>query len=504
VRGAIVSDHVSYHFMSREGFAKASDPSGLTHPPELLGEIAPLIRGSRDLAPDEILRFAKVGPEALMRPFDFHDPLEHLKWALASAETSRRVGRFLWERQRPDLLMVYVEGTDSVSHLFGHLFRAKPLFTGLLLQQRRYGQTVEEMYRWADRLVGEYLKLLDERTTLVVVSDHGFRLGELPDDPSEAGRPVGHKYHRLEGVLYLYGYGVKPGATLDRPTVLDLTPTLLALLGIPAAGDMPGRVLAEALTLPVPAPVSTHEGGPPHSVDDGASPGSSVDAEIVERLRALGYVGDGSPGGDVNAAQGLFDAGHFEEAARAYEKLVGAHPKDPALRVSLAAALGSLGRSREAQAQLDVALQLDSLNAAAYFNRGALREAKGEQGAAVVDYRNALRCRPGFKPGADALKRLTGSESASPPRDGAERRAFALAGEAAELAQRGAYAEANRKLDEAVRAAPRYAPVHQYRANVAYLKGDRAAAVAALRRALQLEPDNVVVEENLRRLESGR
>jgi Flp pilus assembly protein TadD len=489
--------------MLKEGFGASRDPAGVTHPPGLLQEVAPLIRRPRDLTPAELLRFVDVSTEALVRPFDFRDPIEHLKWAVASAESNRQIGRLLWERKRPDLLMVYVEGTDSVAHLFGHLFRAKPLYGALSLQQQRYGRTVEAMYAWADRMVGEYMQLVDERTTLVVLSDHGFRLGQLPDDPREAGRPVGHRFHNLSGVLYLYGYGVR-GGPIREPTVLDVAPTLLALLGIPPARDMPGRVLDEALTAPVPAPVGTHEGAPRRPVGAPTSEDPAVDAEVLERLEALGYLDGGSPGGDALAAQRLFDEGRFEEAAQAYQRLVEQHPKDAPLRVSLAGALGSLGRAGEARSQLDVALYLDPLNGAAHFNRGALREQEGRLAAAIEDYRNAVRCRPEFKAARDALKRLTGSESANPPRAPAEERAFALASEAAELAQRGAYGDAARKLEEAARLAPRYALVHQYRANVAYLKGDRRGARAALQRVLELEPGNVVARENLSRLDSER
>jgi Tfp pilus assembly protein PilF len=56
-------------------------------------------------------------------------------------------------------------------------------------------------------------------------------------------------------------------------------------------------------------------------------------------------------------------------------------------------------------------------------------------------------------------------------------------------------------LDEAARVAPRSARVYQYRANVAYLMGDRTAAKAALERALEIEPDNALFRANLDRLE---
>ncbi len=68
--------------------------------------------------------------------------------------------------------------------------------------------------------------------------------------------------------------------------------------------------------------------------------------------------------------------------------------------------------------------------------------------------------------------------------------------------RRGAadYAAANRLLDDAERLAPRYALIYQYRANVAYLAGDKNAAIAALRKGLAIEPDNALFRKNLERL----
>jgi len=42
--------------------------------------------------------------------------------------------------------------------------------------------------------------------------------------------------------------------------------------------------------------------------------------------------------------------------------------------------------------------------------------------------------------------------------------------------------------------------VYQYQANVAYLSGDRAAAIRALEKALAIEPDNALFRTNLKRL----
>ena len=53
-------------------------------------------------------------------------------------------------------------------------------------------------------------------------------------------------HHRV-GVVVLAGPGVLPGVRLEAPSILDVMPTALTLLGLPLASDMTGRVWHEAL-----------------------------------------------------------------------------------------------------------------------------------------------------------------------------------------------------------------------------------------------------------------
>ncbi len=504
VRGSMVSDHACYHFLFTDGATGASSAVGLFHPPELAEELRPMIRRPGDLGPADVAPFVHVTPAELARPFDFNDDLSHFKWALATADSYRRIGLHLLARDRPDLLLVYVEATDSTAHLFGHLFRAQGLAGELAEQQRRFGGAVEAMYRYADAIVGEYTAALDRRTTLVVLSDHGFELGALPDDPSKTRdmRRVSERYHRPEGILYLWGHAVKAHARLDRPTLVDVAPTLLALAGMAPARDMPGRVLTEGLEIASPPrTVQSYESGA--RVAAVGAGDTAVDPAIVERLRSLGYLDTASPKGDRNLAAVHFQAGRYAEAAAAYAELARQQPDDGALRASWAGALGALGRYDEALVQLGEAVRLAPLNPESYHNRGVVYEKQGHTADAVREYRTALRYAPQYEPSRQALARLTGSASSGGPASDAERRAFALAERASQAARRGDYPAAMKTLDEAERAAPRYALVQQYRANVAFLMGDRAAAAAALRRALAIEPDNELYRANLRELEKA-
>jgi tetratricopeptide (TPR) repeat protein len=502
VNGAIVSDHTCYHFLFTDGAHGGADPTGLIHPPALETEVTPLIRRPGDLKLAEATPFVRVSAEDFARPFEFNDDLSHFKWALATAESYRRIGLHLWQSQHPDVLMLYIEGVDSTSHLFGHLFRARGLSGELAAQQERFGSAVEEMYRYADRLVGEVLQAVDTRTTVVVLSDHGFELGVLPDDPSKTRdmRRVSERYHRLDGILYLWGNRIRPHARLDQATILDVAPTLLAVAGLGRAADMPGRVLSEGLVPgPEPPVVASYEQGDRPA---GAPAGDGkIDAAILEHLKSLGYVGAESPKGERNLAALHFEAGRYEEAVKAYSELVQQEPDDGALRASLAGALGALGRYDEALEHLSAAIRLEPLNPEAYHNRAVIYERKGQRDQAIKEYQAALRYDPAYAPSREALQRLGVASAANAPRTAADQLAAKIAERAAQAARRGDYPEAMKLLDEAGRVAPRLALVHQYRANVAYLMGDREQAIAALKKALELDPGNALFETNLRQLE---
>ena len=504
VNGVIVSDHFAYHFLFEQGLQGDPNAQGKTWPPELVDKLRPLVKRPQDLTPADLAPFVSVTQQEFDRPFDLNDELSGFKWALSTTMTYRNVGLELWKKEKPDTMLAYFEATDSTAHLFGHLFRAENLSGDLALQQQRYGRAVEAMYVYADRIVGDFLAAMDDDTTLIVLSDHGFDLGALPDDPSKLRnmRRVSEKFHRMQGIVYLWGRHIKARTRLDNPSILDIAPTVLALNGVAPARDMPGRVLSEALDVKSPTRVASYEPGGGTQVAAGTATGDSrVDPEILKRLQSLGYLQTRSPSGDRNIAAILFEQGKYKEAAEAYGKLVKSEPDDGSLRTSLAGALGALGRYDEALKEIDAAIRLQPLNPEAYHNRAVIHERKGDVAAAVADYRTAVRYRPDYMPSQQALLRLRAEPAKTAARTPQDTRAMELADEASRLARRGDYPGAMKLLDEASRLAPRLALVYQYRSNVAYLAGDTHAAVAALKKGLEIEPDNVLFRENLKNLQ---
>jgi hypothetical protein len=67
--------------------------------------------------------------------------------------------------------------------------------------------------------------------------------------------------------------------------IYDVTPTILAWLGLPSARDMDGAAIA---FVPTPAePIDSYDTTP---VERMTTAPSGADAELIEQLHALGYV----------------------------------------------------------------------------------------------------------------------------------------------------------------------------------------------------------------------
>lgn len=103
--------------------------------------------------------------------------------------------------------------------------------------------------------------------------------------------------HTLHGILIMAGPDIKNNIQLKECSVLDITPTILYMLGLPVGEDMDGAVLKEAFTKrylqknPVQY-IKSYEGM--NRIQDQKSNGinrdKEVEKELLERLRTLGYI----------------------------------------------------------------------------------------------------------------------------------------------------------------------------------------------------------------------
>jgi len=277
VAGFLVSDYIQYNTSDNERL------TGQTYPETLYQEIEPMVVRPEDV-PDEALAPFVLGDVAEMARGPYRRGIQELRWIVAADLTFTRVGLHLYRTRKPQFFTVYLRGLDSTCHKFWHEFKAPETV------EAPFRTTVPHYYEFADSLLGLFLRAAGEGTIVVVCSDHGFRGARVQWD----GRPaLGIKMHREYGAAVLAGPGIRRGQWVENMTVLDVTPTLLHLFDLPVANDMRGVVVKEFFTRafleahPVRT-IDTYETSRPAARPTPIE--SPVDDQLVERLKALGYL----------------------------------------------------------------------------------------------------------------------------------------------------------------------------------------------------------------------
>jgi arylsulfatase A-like enzyme/Tfp pilus assembly protein PilF len=113
----------------------------------------------------------------------------------------------------------------------------------------RFASAYDGEIAFADAQLGRVLDELrasgrEADTVVLVLADHGEGLG----DHGEAAHGLLLYESTLRVPFVAAGPGVRPGLVVrQRVGTIDLVPTALALLGLPAAGDLPGRSLKPLL-----------------------------------------------------------------------------------------------------------------------------------------------------------------------------------------------------------------------------------------------------------------
>jgi len=296
----MVSDRVPY---TRMEAAIKRDSLGTedVHPAELLKLVEAQVERPDEIAPEAVERFLHFSPEEMERyllraEYRMGSFLPEFKYVYQSDRSTLKISQQLFAEREFDVAAAYFTGVDTVSHLYWHFTYPGEFPRHQINPQdaERFGRVIPRYYELMDEYLASLLELLGPDTTVAILSDHGFGgTGNLPWSGGHGkitpGAPIAPA-----GVLILSGPGIRTdGHYLREAGVLDVAPTLLHLLGIPAATDMPGRVLTEALAPDGPPElprVASHEriGAP---WDPGEIPVDPTgDAERVERLKRLGYI----------------------------------------------------------------------------------------------------------------------------------------------------------------------------------------------------------------------
>ena len=162
---------------------------------------------------------------------------------LANTSTIQAVTTYLMEETEWDFTAVYFDSIDHLCH--GFMKYHPPQLKGILdVDFDLFKHVINSTYKFYDMMLERLMELAGEDTTVIIVSDHGFksdhtRMVEIPDMPSSPAFD-----HRNFGILCFYGPNVKKDERVYGATLLDVAPTILSIMDLPIAKDMDGKVLS--------------------------------------------------------------------------------------------------------------------------------------------------------------------------------------------------------------------------------------------------------------------
>ena len=401
INGVIVTDKVGYL-----AYASPDDTTdaGKISPEHRAGEIERLVVRGHDIDYNDFKRFLHIDraefETARDRAFDPKDPVNNMILLYASTRSYFEIGKHLLERDHPDFLGVYFEFIDAAGHLFmPYAPPRQPDVTDAAYA--RFKDGVKEAYKYQDEILGAFLDAIDDNTVVLVLSDHGFKSGDARlRGGAEVWAGKAAQWHRLYGIIGLYGNGVRPGATIENASLLDIAPTVLALEGLPQASDMPGRILEEAFTpglaerfvkttVPTLDRRSERASAPEIAGDD-------MSDEALKKLEALGYISGESPDTHNNLGQRYQKQGKYEEAIEEFKKAIELNPRMTTAMNNLAICYSKLGRFQEAEKVYLKVIELHPQDAYAMNNLAVMYMESGRFDAAKRFAKRAIETEPNY------------------------------------------------------------------------------------------------------------
>lgn len=339
-------------------------PKGAVQPELLCGRIAEIRMHPSALAANALLPLIPNLKEEHLADHRVNMLAKNLAHCVSVHNAATSI---LTEDKAWDCTMVFYETIDTVGHNFMQYHPPKMAHVSAedfeLFNEVMYG-----VYQFHDMMLGTLLDLAGADTTVLLLSDHGFysdhRRPVIQTQRMTADERalVEANWHRPFGVLVLEGPGIRKGQRIYGPSLLDITPTSLALLGLPIGADMGGRALTEAFDRPVTLDsvfswdLVEGEAGM-HPPDMRQDPFEARDA--LKQLVELGYMADlpedSKAQSEVawresqcNLATVLTSSGQLSKAIEAFRELCRKYPDDSRYSLAMARCLSLYGQFDEA------------------------------------------------------------------------------------------------------------------------------------------------------------
>jgi len=340
----------------------------------------------------------------------YNKMINSIRKITADAASIQAAATYVLDNYDYDLFCVYFDAIDHYGH--GFMKYNPPRRPHIPEDLYKYFKDVNiSGYRYHDMILGRLLELAGDDATVVLVSDHGFhpdhlRPKSLPIKEEPAAPALEHSQY---GIIVAKGPGIKKDERIYGASLIDMCPTILAMLGLPVGKDFDGKVLVSMFDEPIEIDVID-------SWEDIEGPCGQHDKEVamdaeaakaeMQQLIDLGYIEDPGPNKEKAVeqtkkynkyflARSFVNGGKVEDAVPLYEELWEENRDNQRFGIRLVNCYMSVGRIEEAREVADDVFELklsDSPNF--HVLNGTLLMKEGKFKEALEEFNSVLEKAP--------------------------------------------------------------------------------------------------------------
>ena len=294
VNGVYISNFYQKANIPKEGEKLDQWPmmKGTIHPISESEKIAKLRVHPWELTEAHLQPFIPDGAKLDQNDKRHRKLISSVRKIIADCSSVHSAATYILDKKEWDFCAVYYDAIDHFGHGFMKFHPPKmehipeDLFEG-------YKNVVTAGYRYHDMMLGKLLSYVDDDTTVLLISDHGFHSNHLRPKglPKIPAAPA--LEHSPYGIFMIKGPNIKKDNLIHGASLIDITPTLLNFFDLPIGEDMDGRILEEIFVSPNQIePIESWEQVEGecgmHSPD--ILKDSFINQEALDQLVELGYI----------------------------------------------------------------------------------------------------------------------------------------------------------------------------------------------------------------------
>ncbi|NND87698.1 MAG: sulfatase-like hydrolase/transferase, partial [Flavobacteriaceae bacterium] len=244
INGVVVTDK----FQRVSADPKKQEPikEGVLHPFELKDSLKNLRMFPFEITKEHIFPFF---PQADKIDQEEDKGLKTFAKMMAENVSLHNAATRLMRTTEWDFMAVYYDLIDHFCHAY---MKYHPPYRPGIDKEKYdiYKDAVVGSYMFQDMMLERKLQLIDDDTTVIVMSDHGFESGvnRIVKMPKVQAAPA--LEHRQFGIFVAAGPNIKKNQKVFGMGLIDIAPTILHHYGLPVGKDMVGKVMLDIFKNP--------------------------------------------------------------------------------------------------------------------------------------------------------------------------------------------------------------------------------------------------------------